>query len=1174
MADIKLTTQQQQAVDNTGGALLVSAAAGSGKTKVLTERLFRMMREGANVDEFLIITYTKAAAAELRSKIARELSRLVAEEPYEVHMRRQMLRIYQADIRTVDAFCAALLRENIHLLPPIENYSFTPDFRVLDEQEAALLKQRVLERTLEIFYQRMDEKDTLLAETLGAGRDDTALEKLVLELHTKVQSHPRPSAWLRKVAGEWEQIPDSLEQTVLGTQMMASVQQKTAFWAQQLQEQAVRLEDDPKLYAAYADRYIEAAESLKKFENARSWAEMAAIRVEFRTVGRAPDSPEKARTRLFWDKCKKSVKELLSLFEVTEAEYLQDLVHMAPAMLALLRLTEDFTQGYQIEKARRNAMDFSDQEHYAIDILLTPDGEKTDLARRMAQRYREIMVDEYQDTNEVQNCIFDAISLDGRNLFTVGDVKQSIYRFRLADPTIFLKKYHAFRDADEAAEDEPRRVVLSQNFRSRRQILDIANFVFENIMSEEMGELTYGEEERLNFGAAYYLPREDAAAEYHFLDIQDTEDEQFDRTAAEASFVAERIRNMLREGYPIQDGDTLRPCRPEDIVILMRSPRARLSAFTEALTAAGVPCSGGEGGNLFETVEVGVMYSFLQIIDNPRQDVPLIAVLRSPLFGFTADMLADIRSKCRTGEFYDALCASETEQAQQFLHLLSELRQTAAEMSADTLLWHIYDTVHAHAVFGAMPGGTERQQNLTLFYGYIQQLVNQGRRSVFEVTEYLRGLLERGNVPPIGQSESGGVRIMTIHKSKGLEFPVVFLCDLHKSFSRQDLDKAVLVHAQLGLGTECVDRRRKIHYPTIGKTAIAQALMKEGRAEEMRLLYVAMTRAKEKLIMVDCRKKGAKHLSELAALTACPVSPQVVEEAKCLGDWLLLPLLCTPEASSLRAWLEMGAGEMIPYAGELQFYLHHNPTACRTDADKQVVAPQVEELAFDADILRWKYAHLRAAQTASKVTATQLKGRIMDEEVAEGAAPAYHQRAFGKPHFMQEVQGLSGAEKGTATHLVMQYLDLTTDPTIEAVDEQIGKLRQKHLLMAEQAASVDRNAVTVFLGSALCQRICKAEKVYREYRFNLLVNAAVLDAALSDEQVMLQGVVDCAFVEGGELVIVDFKTDRIREAEVSARAEYYRPQLEAYAEAMGRVLQIPVKEKVLYFFHRKSTINL
>lgn len=1170
MADIRLTARQQQAVDNTGGALLVSAAAGSGKTKVLTERLFRMVRQGAHVDEFLIITYTKAAAAELRSKIAKELTRLVAREPDNVHLRRQMLRIYQADIRTVDAFCAGLLRENIHLLPPVGERSFTPDFRVLDEQEASLLKQRVLERTLEDFYVRMEPQDALLAETLGAGRDDTALEKLVLELHAKVQSHPRPAAWLRQVAEEWEHIPASLGESALGARMMDDLRQKTAFWAAQLRAQAQRLEDDAALYKAYADRYLEAAGQLDKFRQAASWQEMAQIRVEFRTVGRCPDSPEKARTRLFWDKCKKAVKELLGLFDVTEAEYLQDMAAMAPAMLSLLRLTEEFTASYQVEKARRNAMDFSDQEHYAIDILLTPDGERTELARRIARRYREIMVDEYQDTNQVQNCIFDAISQEGRNLFTVGDVKQSIYRFRLADPTIFLKKYHDYIEADSAAEGEPRRVVLKENFRSRRAVLDAANFVFENIMSQEMGELTYGEEERLNFGAAYYQDREDDAVEYHFIDVQDTEDEQFDRTAMEASFVAGRIKQLLREGYPVQEGDTMRPCRPEDIVILMRSPRARLGAFTEALQRENIPCSGGEGENLFETVEIGILYSFLQIIDNPRQDVPLIAVLRSPLFGFTADMLADIRANHRTGDFYDALRADGRPETEAFFDMLEELRLTAQQESADTLLWQVYDTVHAYAVFGAMVGGAQRQQNLTAFYNYIQQLVSQGRRSVFEVTGYLRGLLDRGDVPPITQSDSGGVKIMTVHKSKGLEFPIVFLCDLHKTFSRQDLDKAVLVHPKLGLGTECVDRRRKIRYPTIGKMAIAQALTKESRAEEMRLLYVAMTRPQEKLILVDCRKRGQKHLAELAAMTSCPVAPQIVEEGKCLGDWLLLPLLCTAEGSALRAWLEAEGGEMAPYPGRIQCFLHHNPTAAAPKEGGPETEHRHEDLAFDREKLTWSYGHRRATVFPSKVTATQLKGRILDEEVAEGAPPHYHDIAFGKPRFMQELQGLSAAEKGTATHLVMQYLDFTDD----RVEVQVENMLAKRLLTQAQAAAVDCGAIREFLKNPLCQRICKAEKVYREYRLRLLVDGAMLYEALRGEQVMLQGVVDCAFVEDGQLVIVDFKTDHISAEELPARVEYYRSQLTAYAQAMGRVMGLPVKEKVLYFFHRKSAINL
>lgn len=1177
---IELTEAQRTAVYDRGGSLLVSAAAGSGKTKVLVERLFAYMtEEGCQVDDFLIITYTKAAAAELRGKIAAELSRRVADDPNAEHLRRQMFRVYQADIKTVDAFCAGLLRENAHLLPSVKEHSLTPDFRVLDEQEALLLKQRVLERTMEDFYADMDDCSEQLAETLGAGRDDRALESLVLELHNKIQSHPYPLQWLEDVQKSWENIPDDLSSSAFGRVIMDDTVRKAEFWTQQLTKTAQSIEGDETLYAAYADRLLEVAEELRRYVPAakEGWDAMARIQPAFRRMGAVRgDSPEKERVQAVVKRCREALKKMTAAFETPVQALAEDLRTMAPAMLALIRLTADFAGRYQAEKVRRNAMDFSDQEHYAIDILLDGDGQPTELACQIAGRYREVMVDEYQDSNAVQDCIFRAVSREGGNLFTVGDVKQSIYRFRLADPTIFLTKYLHYRDAAEAAEGEPRRVLLSRNFRSRQAVLDSTNFVFRNIMSPEMGEMAYGVEEQLYFGAEYYVPREDCDTEFHLISVQDTEDEQFDRTEMEANFVARRVRRLLDEGYPVQNGDgTLRPCRAEDIVILMRSPRTRLKAFTAALERENIPCSSAESEDFFATVEVASMVSFLQIIDNPRQDVPLISVLRSPLFGYTPDRLAAVRA-LQAGDYYDALRRDESADSRAFLALLEELRQYAAEESADKLLWHIYDRCHAMAVFGAMPGGEERKTNLIALYDYARQTAQSGRRSLFDFNTQLHRLLENEKAPALSTKQAaGGVQIMSVHTSKGLEFPIVILCDLSKKFNRTDVQPPVLVHPKLGLGTECVDRERHIRYDTVSKTAVAMQLDRESKAEEMRILYVAMTRAKEKLITVCCMKKPQKHIRDLISMTACPVPPEAVSSAYCMGDWILLPLLCAQEAAPIWYWADMVPEETAPSDGGWSVHLWENPTYTEESADAAEETDfAAEEQHFDPTPLEQTYAYPVAVGIPSKVTATQLKGRELDSEVSEGTPSYIRAGAFKKPRFLQERTGLSAAEKGTAMHLMMQYIDFAMSPTEEAIGRAVEALCHRRLLTSEQAQAVDRSMIAAFLVSPICQRIREAEKVWREYRFNLLLDASLYDTRAAGEEMMLQGVVDCAFDTQEGLVIVDFKTDRIRPGQEPERAENYRTQLDAYATALSRVLERPVAEKILYFFHTNSYINL
>ena len=1178
MAKIELTPDQRTAVENRGGSLLVSAAAGSGKTKVLVERLFRYItREQCTVDDFLIITYTKAAAAELRGKIAAELAKRVAEHPEDGHLRRQLFRVYQADIKTVDAFCAALLRENTYLLQAVEGHSLTPDFRVLDEQEAALVKERVLGRVLEDFYAHMDDKAEQLAETLGAGRDDRALEKLVLELHRKLQSHPYPLEWLEKVRREWENLPEELGQSPYGQVIMADAAAKADFWAAQLEKTADGIIDDA-VAAAYADRMTETASQLRQLAAARGdWAAMAAIRPAFRRMGAVRgENPEKERIQALLKPCKDALKKLTVPFETRQKELLVDMAVMAPAMLALTDLTAEFTRRYQAEKVRRNAMDFSDQEHYAIELLLA-EGQPTELARQVAGRYREIMVDEYQDTNDVQNCIFSAISRQEQNLFTVGDVKQSIYRFRLADPTIFLRKYNAYAPAAQAEDGQPRKVLLSQNFRSRASVLDACNAIFQSIMSAEMGEMDYGPEERLNFGAAYYPPHEDTAAEFHLIDVSDTEEEHFDRTAVEARFVANRIRRMLDEGYCVNGGDGLRRCTPEDFVILMRSPRSRLKAFTAALAARGIPCAADESSDFFSSVEIAVVWSLLQIIDNPRQDVPLISVLRSPLFGFTPDRLAAIRALRREGDYYDVLLLDESGDTQAFLQTLSQLRDAARDEPVDELLWHIYNTCHCVAVFGAMPGGQARKDNLVALYTYARQLAGAGKKSVFDFVAHLRTLLENGNAPDLSTRQSaGGVQIMSIHKSKGLEFPIVFLCDLSKRFDPRDVQEPVLVHPVLGLGTECVDRQRRIRYDTVSKTAVALRLQRESKSEEMRILYVAMTRAQEKMIAVDCMRKARKRVADLAGVAGVPTPPESVAAGRCLGDWVMLPLLCTAPGAKLCQWAEVTPRSLTAEDGGWQVYLWENPTsAAQAAAEDGVLTDLPGEADFDPAPLEWSYDHPCATVTPGKVTATQLKGRAIDEEIAQGAPTRRRAVLFEKPKFLREVTGLTAAEKGTAVHAVMQYIDFRTPPTASAVAGEVEKLARRRLLTAQQAAAVDCAMVARFMSSPLAERIRQAKQVWREYRFTLLTDAALYDPAAAGEELMLQGVVDCAFetAEGG-LVVVDFKTDRITPSQQAQRAGSYRPQLEAYALALGQVLEKEVTEKVLYFFHTNSAVKL
>ena len=1180
----KLTNEQQAAVDSRERSLLVSAAAGSGKTKVLVERLFSYVeREGANLDDFLIITYTRAAASELRGKIAKALTERMERDPGNYHLRQQMLRVYRADIKTVDAFCTALLRENCHLLgEDARGHALRPDFRVLDENEAQVLRERVLARTLDDFYDCLTPGGTLLADTLGAGRDDSALEDLVLELHAKLQAQPYEDKWLEAQRAFWRTVPDKIEDTPYGKILLNEVRRKARHCKNLLQRAAQEMCANDALNQKYAPAFLDASYQLEALEGktAEGWDAARGVTIAFPRLAAVKDSDGgemKARMKSLWDNCKETVKGFAEIFSASSDEAVEDLRTMASAMLALIDLTADFSRQYNEEKRRRNSADFSDQEHEAIRLLIGEDGAPTELARIVSARYREIMVDEYQDTNEVQNCIFRAVSRQGENIFAVGDVKQSIYRFRLAEPGIFLEKYRTYADADHAAPGAPRRRVLSRNFRSRREVLAAANFVFAALMSREMGELDYTEEQHLHFGAEYYpeVPRE---TEFHYLAVEDTPEQRFDRAEAEARFVAKRIRRMLDEGFTVRGEDgTMRPAAPEDIVILMRSPSARQTVFAAALAREGIPCDGGESEDFFSAMEVAVVLSLLEVVDNPRQDVPLIAVLRSPLVGMSADRLAEIRAVQREGDYYEALRQDEGEDAQAFLSLLHELRQVARELSADKLLWYIYDRCRVQAIFGAMEDGTARQARLRALYDYIRRLVQGGRTSLFDCVRQVRQLLESGDAPAItAAGAAGGVRLMSVHKSKGLEFPVVFLADLNRSFNRQDLDRPVLVHPQLGVGAERVEVERRLRYDTVSKTAMALTLEREAKAEELRILYVAMTRAQEKLIMVCSRKNPEKHLKELCALAELPAPPEAVAAVNCPGDWLLLALLSTYQAGVFHDYTGVRPAVLCDGPEGLTMQLHR--IGGEEDGGSAMPAEEPEARAPDPQpdeaALAFRYSHRAATVTPSKVTATQLKGRAIDQEIAEGTLPARRTAAPEKPRFLQEKRGLTGAERGTAMHLAMQFLPLDTPAAPEAVTAFAERLTARRLLTPEQAAALDIPALARFLASSLAERIRTAPQVWREYRFALLTDAGIYDVAAAGEEILLQGVADCVFETTAGLTVVDFKTDRVTAAEASRRAEAYRPQLDAYAGALSRILEKPVTERILYFFACGEEISL
>ncbi len=1186
-----LTEEQRKIVDDRGGELLVSAAAGSGKTRVLVERLLdRVTREGLDIDRFLVITYTKAAAAELRTRVAQELAARLAEAPNDRHLRRQTTLVYRAQISTIHSFCAALLRESGHLL------DLDPDFRLCDEGEGQVLMVRTLDEVLDRRYEGMepDGPFALLVDTLSAGRDDSRLAQIVLDISARVQSHPDPERWLREQQRTWDLdgVTD-MGQTPWGALLLEEVRRQGS-WCRDRLEQALGMAgEDELLESNYAPSLTASLEGLDRLLEAGTWDEMAAcLPVPFPAAGRkkkrsvelSPMEEDRAarageRVKAIRTRCKKQLEKAAQMMEGDSAALLEELALSRPAVQALMELVIDFLEAYAREKRRRGLLDFSDLEHFAVRLLLDGEGEPTPLAGYWSARFEEVQVDEYQDTNQVQNAIFFAISQRGRKLFQVGDVKQSIYRFRLADPTIFLDKYRRFPQGDRAEEGEPRCRVLSRNFRSRPQVLLGCNDLFRNIMSAEFGELDYTGDQALVPGAEF-PSGEDYALEVDGLDLSflgEQEGEKESKDLLEARFAARRVRQLLDAPLMISEGGAQRPVRPSDVMILLRSPGSVLHHYLRALGEEGIPWSAEGGGDFFHTTEVNAALAILQVVDNPRQDVPLIAALRSPVYGFSGDKLALLRAESQ-GDFYTALVHGAEEgdgDCRAFLDQLARLRFGAGDRTCRQLIWHIYETANLLGIFGAMDRGGERQDNLLALYALAGQLEESGCRSLFQFLLRLERMQETGaKVTAAGPGREGeGVSILSIHRSKGLEKPVVLVCGLTRRLNRDDLMRPVLFHPVLGVGPKGLDRERMVEYPTLARRAVARQLEREMMAEELRLLYVAMTRAREKLILTLALPEGLKALERLGEDLSAPVAPMALESQQSVGGWVLLYALTRPEAARLRAmaglpegpWGETGPswdlrwveGQPLARAGEEEGRLADLP---------QSGCAGTEEL---SQVFSWRYPHQESANIPSKLTATQIKGRTLDREAAEEAAsPGQPVRSqpITRPRFEAEERGLTAAQRGTALHQAMQYLTLGAAGP-DQVAAELDRLTEEGFLTPLQRRAVPPERLAAFLNSGLGLAMAAAGECRREFKFSVLVPAGdYFPQAEEGEQVLLQGVVDAWYDDGNGVTVVDFKSDRIAPGEEESRGEEYRPQLESYSRALSAILGRPVARKVLWFF--------
>lgn len=1240
----KWTKEQETAITCKDKNLLVSAAAGAGKTAVLVERIMRRIldeEKPIDVDRLLVVTFTNAAAQEMKDRIARELMARQKEDRYNKNLQRQLLLLGKSSISTLHSFCLDLIRQNYYLLSLPGGLVLDPHFRIIDDTEAALLKLEVLERVFEERYALEEDGFLKLVECFGGERDDRTLQDLVLKIYDFSRSHPEPALWLAALPQSFRSNIEDVSVQELFLNLIDSIIQALEEAIFNLGE-AEKLCGSPHGPAIYLSNLQQERELLQqilsrfvKADKGAHWQDLLESLGELKFNSLKPcrdkevDTEIKNEVLALRDNAKEIIKKIQKEFCIrTPQDYLKDMREMYPLMDSLCLLVTDFNNEYLKAKLGRNKLDFADLEHFALKLLETGEdrsGQPAAIAERLRERFVEVMVDEYQDINCVQEAILQLVSKgkESGNLFMVGDVKQSIYGFRLAEPGLFLAKYNQFAESDTASDATAEKIVLSSNFRSRNVIVNGVNFIFRQIMGAKIGGIAYNRDAELIYGAVYpeaneVVSLEAGAIEMHIIEKgkgkeNDTEEqtattneedttEDPDAVQLEARLIGKKIQALLEEKHIFdRELNIYRSIQYSDIVILMRSVKSSAPLYLEEFSRMAIPAYAEIGTGYLGAQEIQIMLALLKLIDNPRQDIPLAAVLRSPIIGLTPDELADIRIALPKGDFYNAvrLAARRNRgelgsKLREFLKNLRSWRTFSRHHSLVELVWLIYRQTGYYDYTGALPGGRQRQANLRALQDRAKQYEETSMKGLFKFLRFLEELEEKnqdlGAARPLGEKENV-VRIMSIHKSKGLEFPVVILAGAGKRFNRQDLREDILVDKDLGLGPVWVDCEKRLKYPTLARIAVKNKLRRELLAEEIRILYVAMTRARESLIMVgvinDISAK-LKKWQRITGLTQLELPSGFLSSADCFLDWLGPCLIRHRSGQVIAGLLKMRSSSIkIIDEDSSKWDIHFwNPQLLQEQLDEtkreaneklnniENLLPLDEDSGFGGFVegrLSWQYPNSMLANIPAKLSVTEIKNRIQQNMQDNSADQLFnYERKFTqRPKFLQEGQGLSAEEKGSALHLVMRHLDLNASLNEDNIRKQAELMVQKEIISPIQYDNLSYQDMADFFQSALGKRIRSSPRVIREMPFMIMLPAAQIlnnpDLPL-EEKILVQGTIDCLFEEHDRYIIVDYKTDKVVKEEISGFKERYRMQLDLYGYAVETIMKKTVCEKILYSF--------
>lgn len=1252
MGETKWTDEQLSAIKTRNCNLLVAAAAGSGKTAVLVERIIRIITNKDNpvdIDKLLVVTFTNAAAAEMRERIAAAISKALDKEPTSKNLQKQLTLLNRANITTMHSFCLDVIKNNFHKI------DLDPSFRIGDQTEGILIKDEVIETLFEEKYDQEDTEFTSLVEAFSTYKNDDNLKELIINMYNFIMSGPWPENWLKENAEAFNiETMEKLNNSKWVLVLKNSIKVEIEGYIKML-EKAIEIINLTDGLEPYLETFSNELYSIKNAYNSidcglddiySSLCSISFGRLKSIKKDKVSDENVQNTVKSIRDDIKKKISELINnTFSVTPEEMLINIKGAYPTIKKLTELVLEFGEKFSQKKKEKNILDFNDLEHLCLKILSDKDENGNIIPSKTAIEFKnlfdEVLVDEYQDSNNVQETIIELVSRrkdEFPNVFMVGDVKQSIYRFRQAKPELFMEKYINYT----LEESNNRKIQLYKNFRSRKEVIDGVNYIFKEIMSETVGELEYTDEEALNLGASYENSEDEnvilggpievniiekSIEESHLnkekLDEEDFENEEIEGVNLEGKIVAKRIKELMtttgNNVFKVLDKETgeYRPIKYKDIVILLRATKNWSESLLDELGQEGIPAYADTGSGYFESIEIRTIMSLLRVIDNPMQDVPVIAVLKSPIMGFSAEDLSIIRLKNKEKYFYENIadiaegniCDISEElitRCKGFLEKLEIWRNKAIYMPIDEFIWYLYMDTAYYGYVGAMPNGVLRQANLKILFQRAKQFEQTSFKGLFNFINFINKLTkssgDMGSAKILGENEDV-VRIMSIHKSKGLEFPVVFLCGTGKQFNLMDLNKNILYHDELGFGPDFVDLEKRVSIGTIAKEAIKKKMKLETLSEEVRILYVACTRAKEKLIItgtVNNIQKSIEKWVSSASLDYNLILPSEILKGKSYLDWIGMSLCQHNDGKVLREKIavsnEISKDDNSKWDIKLwkRSDIVVNNEDGKLEEEKEVKLSILEE-EYDKDVygevdkrLSYKYPLKESTKLKSNISVSDLKKRnaeFIDQHVESiniEEVESKNNRTIITPKFLQEEKGLTAAEKGTAVHFVMKKIDLDKVSSIHEIKDQIQYLYENDFILEEEMKAVNPSKILNFfksdLGKMMTELHKEGKKIYRELPFYTEISSVNIDNTLSEEyeneKVRLQGIIDCFFEYNGESILLDYKTDYVSKDNEAELQKKYIKQLDYYSDAVFKITGKKVSKRYLYSFYLEKVIEI